>query len=163
MQGQYSGGAGNTCIAGMSTDIACGELFTIGELDKVWILGDIYEVDLARVHIGAAATVSVVAYPDRTFKGTVDWLSGSLDPSTRTAKVRCTFENPERLLRPMMYSTVHIATAERKALAIPPEAVVHLGEYKVAFVQTARGATARCASSACRSTSTSVGPPIGSP
>ena len=122
VQGQYTGGATQ-------------ELFTIGELDRVWVLGDIYEIDLARVHVGATAQVSVVAYPDRPFKGTVDWVSGSLDPNTRTAKVRCTFDNPDRLLRPMMYSTVQIATEQRKALAIPPDAVVRMGEYKVAFVQ----------------------------
>jgi cobalt-zinc-cadmium efflux system membrane fusion protein len=123
VQGQYSGGATQ-------------ELFTIGEIDRVWVLGDIYEIDLARVRVGAKAQVTVVAYPDKVFTGTVDWISGSLDPNTRTAKVRCTFDNPDKLLRPMMYSTVQIATEQRKALAIPPEAVVRLGEYKVAFVQT---------------------------
>jgi cobalt-zinc-cadmium efflux system membrane fusion protein len=122
VQGQYSGGATQ-------------ELFTIGEIDRVWILGDIYEIDLARVHVGAKAQVTVVAYPDKVFTGTVDWISGSLDPNTRTAKVRCTFDNPDKLLRPMMYSTVQIATEQRKALAIPAEAIVRLGEYKVAFVQ----------------------------
>ena len=126
VQGQYSGGATQ-------------ELFTIGEIDRVWILGDVYEIDLARVHVGAKAQVTVVAYPDKVFTGTVDWVSGSLDPSTRTAKVRCTFENPDKLLRPMMYSTVHIATEQRKALAVPPEAVVRLGEYKMAFVELGDG------------------------
>jgi cobalt-zinc-cadmium efflux system membrane fusion protein len=122
VQGQYSGGAMQ-------------ELFTIGELDRVWVLGDIYEIDLARVHVGEAAAVTVVAYPGKTFNGTVDWLSGSLDPVTRTAKVRCTFDNPDRLLRPMMYTTMQIAVEQRKAVAIPPSALMRLGEYKVVFLQ----------------------------
>jgi membrane fusion protein, heavy metal efflux system len=135
VQGQYSGGAGNTCLPGLTTNAACGELFTIGELDKVWVLGDLYEVDFPRVHVGATAKVTAVAYPGRALTGTVDWVSGSLDPSTRTAKVRCTFDNPDRTLRPMMYSTVQISVDPTKALAIPRAALVRLGEYDVVFLQ----------------------------
>ncbi len=124
VQGQYSGGTTQ-------------ELFTIGELDRVWILGDIYEIDLARVRVGQPASVTVVAYPGKIFKGTVDWVSGSLDPVTRTAKVRCTFDNPDRLLRPQMYSTMQIAVDQRKAVAIPSTAILHMGEYKEVFVQLA--------------------------
>jgi cobalt-zinc-cadmium efflux system membrane fusion protein len=137
VQGQYSGGAGNNCIAGLTSNAVCGELFTIGQLDKVWMIGDIYEIDLARVHVGAAAKVTTVAYPGRVFTGVVDWVSGSMDSNTRTAKIRCTFDNPDGKLRPMMYSTVQIAVDERKALAIPRSAIVALGDYKVVFVQVA--------------------------
>ncbi len=122
VQGQYSGG---TTM----------ELFTIGELDKVWVIADLYEMDLARVHVGSPAVVTVVAYPGTVFKGTVDWVSGMLDPNTRTAKVRATFDNPDRLLRPEMYSTVQISVDQKKALAIPRNALLRLGEYKVVFTQ----------------------------
>jgi membrane fusion protein, heavy metal efflux system len=122
VQGQYSGGATQ-------------ELFTVGELDKVWVLADLYEMDISRVHVGTPADVTVVAYPDRIFKGQVDWVSGMLDPSTRTAKVRCTFDNPERLLRPEMYATMQISVDQKRALAIPRNALLRLGEYKVVFVQ----------------------------
>jgi len=139
VQGQYSGGAGNNCIAGITSNAVCGELFTIGELDKVWILGDVYEVDMARVHMGAPATVTTVAYPGLAFAGTVDWVSGSLDPSTRTAKIRVTLDNPEKKLRPMMYTSVAISVDQRKAVAIPRTAVVRMGEYKVVFLEVGQG------------------------
>lgn len=135
VQGQYSGGAGNNCIPGITTNTTCGELFTIGELDKVWVLGDVYEIDLGRIHLGAQATVSTVAYPGEVFTGTVDWVSGAMDANTRTAKVRCTFDNPDGKLRPMMYSTVQIAADAKKAIAIPRSAIVRLGEYTLVFVQ----------------------------
>jgi cobalt-zinc-cadmium efflux system membrane fusion protein len=136
VQGQYSGGAGNNCLPGsLTSNAVCGELFTIGQLDKVWLLGDLYEIDMGRVHVGAAASVTTVAYPGQVFTGTVDWVSGSLDPNTRTAKVRCTFDNPDGKLRPMMYATVQIAVDQRTALAIPRTALVRLGEYNVVFVQ----------------------------
>src|SRR5580658_8468 len=122
VQGQYSGGA-------------TVELFTIGELDKVWVLGELYEMDFARVHKGAPATVSVVAYPGKVFKGEVDWVSGALDPNTRTAKVRCTFENPDKVLRPMMYATVQISVEQEQALAIPRNSLLRLADKTAVFVQ----------------------------
>jgi membrane fusion protein, heavy metal efflux system len=124
VQGQYSGGA-------------TVELFTIGELDKVWVLGDLYEMDMARVKVGAPAQVSVVAYPGKIFTGKVDWVSGSLDPNTRTAKVRCTFDNPDKLLRPLMYATVQISVDQETALAIPRNALLRLGAETSVFLKVA--------------------------
>lgn len=122
VQGQYSGGATQ-------------ELFTVGEIDKVWVIADLYEMDIARVHVGTPADVTVVTYKDKTFKGQVDWVSGMLDPATRTAKVRCTFDNPDKLLRPEMYATVQISVDQTRALAIPRNALLRLGEYKVVFIE----------------------------
>jgi len=127
VQGQYSGGATQ-------------ELFTIGELDRLWVIGDVYEMDFARVHVGVPADVSVVAYPGRVFHGKVDWVSGSLDPGTRTAKVRCTFENTERLLKPMMYATVELSVDQKKSIAIPRNSLMRLGDSKVVFIETSEDA-----------------------
>jgi cobalt-zinc-cadmium efflux system membrane fusion protein len=122
VQGQYSGGTAQ-------------ELFTIGELGQVWVLGNVYEMDLARVHVGTPASVTVVAYPGKFFKGSVDWVSGTLDPNTRTTTVRCTFDNPDKLLRPMMYATAQISVDQKRVLAIPRNALLRLGEYKVVFTE----------------------------
>ena len=121
VQGQYSGGNSP-------------ELFTIGNLDKVWVLADVFEVDLPRVKPDAPAAISVVAFPGKVFNGSVDWISGSLDPQTRTAKVRCIIDNSEHLLRPEMYATVGIQTEARRKLAIPRSAVLRLGDRMVVFV-----------------------------
>jgi cobalt-zinc-cadmium efflux system membrane fusion protein len=126
VQGQYSGGANQ-------------ELFTVGELDHVWVIGDLYEMDFARVQKGAPAIVTVVAYPGKVFKGTVDWVSGSLDPNTRTAKMRCVFDNTDRALRPMMYATVQISVEQKTALAIPRGALLRLGDQKIVFIEVGAG------------------------
>jgi cobalt-zinc-cadmium efflux system membrane fusion protein len=126
VQGQYGGGTAQ-------------ELFTVGELDQVWVLADLYELDLSRVEVGQKAVVRVVAYPSKVFEGKVDWVSGMLDPNTRTAKVRCTFDNPDRLLKPEMYATIAISVEERKELAIPKGSVLRLGDQTIVFVQ--RGTT----------------------
>jgi membrane fusion protein, heavy metal efflux system len=93
-------------------------------------------MDLGRVKKGARVTVRVVSYPSRIFEGTVDYVSGQLDPTTRTAKMRCTIQNPDRELKPEMYATVSVSVAERKALAIPRSAMLRLGDQTVVFVQT---------------------------
>jgi membrane fusion protein, heavy metal efflux system len=122
VQGQYSGGSSP-------------ELFTIGSLDQVWVLGNVYEMDLARVRVGASVVVTVVAYPGKEFRGQVDWVSGALDPNTRTATVRCTFDNPDRLLRPMMYATARISVDQKRVASIPRNALLRLGASKVVFTQ----------------------------
>ena len=122
VQGQYGGGQAI-------------ELFTVGRFDRVWIVADLYEMDLARVSVGAPATVRAISYGNRVFRGKVDWVSSMLDPTTRTARVRCTFDNVDELLKPEMYTTVEISVDQRRTLAIPRDAVLRLGEYRTVFVQ----------------------------
>ena len=123
VQGQLSGGAAP-------------ELFTVGSIDTVWVYADVYEADLARVRPGAPVEVKVIAWPDRTFSGRIEWLSSTLDPVTRTARLRCPLQNPGHELLPEMYATVTIATPARKALVVPRSAVLHVGEERVVFVQS---------------------------
>lgn len=123
VQGQYSAG-GNVA-----------ELFTIGRIDELYLMGEVYEVDLPSVRRGAEAELQVAAYPGRTFRGRVDWISDVLDPVLRTAKVRCVLQNRERLLRPEMYETVSIAAPGRHAVTVPREALLRLGDETAVFVQ----------------------------
>src|SRR5262249_42765238 len=101
-----------------------GELFTVGSLDQGWVLAAVFEVDLPQVRVGGPVAVSVVAWPDRKFEGRIDWISGALDPATRTARVRCTLANPDRALKPEMYATAAIAVPKTRALAIPRAALL---------------------------------------
>jgi cobalt-zinc-cadmium efflux system membrane fusion protein len=123
IQGQYSGGA-------------TVELFTIGELDRVWVIADLFEMDLPRVKSGVEVTVNVLAYPNETFTGKVEWISGALDPISRTAKVRCSIANADLKLRPEMFGTATIAVDPDTKLAIKRSAVLLLGEQPVLFAQT---------------------------
>jgi cobalt-zinc-cadmium efflux system membrane fusion protein len=123
--GQYSGGT-------------TGALFTIGDIDTVWVLADVYEADLSRVHPGAVARVHVVTWPDRTFTGIVNWVSGALDPQTHTARVRSVMRNPDRALRPEMYATVALEAPPRRALVIPRTALLRTSEATIVFVDRGR-------------------------
>jgi membrane fusion protein, heavy metal efflux system len=122
VQGQYSGA--NAV-----------ELFTVGEIDNVWVVADVFEMDLARVRQGATVAVRVVSYPHLVYEGRVDWVAPTLDAATRTAKVRCAIANPRRELKPEMYATVSIIVAERRALAVARGAVMHLGDQTSVLVE----------------------------
>jgi multidrug efflux pump subunit AcrA (membrane-fusion protein) len=110
------------------------ELFTIGEIDPLWLLGDVFEIDLPYVKVGDAVSLEVPAYPGRTFHGTIDWISDVIDPVLRTAKVRCVLDNRERLLRPEMYGVASLAVPARPALSVPREALLRQGDETVVFV-----------------------------
>ena len=127
VQGQYSG----------STAV---ELFTIGELDRVWVFADVYEVDLPKVQKEAVVTVKVISYPDKAFQGRVEWISGALDPVSHTARIRCALENPLKELKPEMYATVYIALDETRAVAVPRSSVLRLGDRTVVFIEKGRNA-----------------------
>ena len=110
------------------------ELFTIGELDQLWLLADLYEIDLFRVAVGSPVEITVAGYPGNPIKAKVAWVSGTLDPATRTAKVRCTVPNPGRRLKPEMFAQVAIQVEPGRALAMPRNAVTRIGNQTFAFV-----------------------------
>ena len=120
------------------------ELFTIGSIDDLWLLGDVYEADLPYVKLGAQVTLKLPQYEDRLFRGRVDWISDTLDPVLRTAKVRCVLQNQagqgagprarEAVLRPEMYEVVTISTPVRNSLTVPRDALLRLGDETYVFV-----------------------------
>lgn len=122
-------------VAGQYSSGNAPELFTVGELDRVLVLADLFDQDLARVQEGSKVTVKVSAYPDRSFTGTVEWVSDALDPATRTAKVRCRLDNKDHALKPEMYASVTMEAPGHKATAIPRSAVLRLGDQTVVFVR----------------------------
>jgi cobalt-zinc-cadmium efflux system membrane fusion protein len=112
------------------------ELFTIGAIDHLWILGDVYEMDRPHVNEGDDVELRLPTYPDEVFHGKVDWVSDVLDPVMHTAKVRCVVDNAERLLRPDMYEALQISVSGRRLLAIPRAALMRTGNETVVFVET---------------------------
>ncbi len=122
-------------VAGLYSGGSPVELFTVGALDPVWLVADVFEMDVGRVHGGEHVEIGVVAYPDKLFPGTVDWVSPALDSSTRTARARCTIKNPDRLLMPEMYATVRIEAPGRSVLALPRSAVLRMADQNIVLVE----------------------------
>ena len=119
------------------------ELFTVGQIDPVWVWGDIYERDLGRVRRGQKVAISSVAYPGRAIDGTVDFVGGSLDKDTRTVRIRCAVQNPERLLKPEMYVTLSVELDRKETLALPRTAVLKSGDRQTVLVEDGKAPDGR--------------------
>jgi Cu(I)/Ag(I) efflux system membrane fusion protein len=112
------------------------QLFALATLQRVWLTADIYEDDLARVHVGQPLEAVTAAYPDDVFKGVIDRISPALDPNTHTLQLRCEVQNPDQKLKPQMLARVRIVTRPGAALAVPQEALVFDDDDYYAFVET---------------------------
>lgn len=119
------------------------ELFTIGQADQVWVLADVFELDVRRVKVGSKVAVTLASWPERSFDGKLDWISGALDPSTHATKVRCTFENADGALKPEMFATVRISVDVKKAIAIPRSSVLRFSDQTVVFLDRGMGSDGR--------------------
>ena len=111
--------------------------FTISDLSAVWILCDVYENDLAEVHVGQTADIRVSAYPDKPLTGRISNVGPVLDPairtakvrldlSLRTAKVRIEVHNPGLLRIGMFVSATFHGRKKETRTAIPSSAILHL-------------------------------------
>jgi Cu(I)/Ag(I) efflux system membrane fusion protein len=114
-------------------------LFTIADLSRVWVLADLYEMDIDRVRAGDRATFTVEAFPGRAFAGRIEFVYPTVSSETRTLKVRLSLDNHDGALRPGMYGRVRVAGRGGSALVVPGEAVVNTGEHKYVFLARADG------------------------
>ncbi|HVH66596.1 MAG TPA: efflux RND transporter periplasmic adaptor subunit [Gemmatimonadales bacterium] len=114
-------------------------LCTIADLATVWAVGDVYEKDLASVHVGDSADVTVNAYPGERRRGRITAISSTVDTTTRALKVRVVLANPGLRLKPDMFATIRVVRALRSALVVPQAAVVREGTSAYLFVQTSPG------------------------
>jgi cobalt-zinc-cadmium efflux system membrane fusion protein len=95
-------------------------LFTIADLSRVWILCDVYENMLSRVHLGDFADVRLLAYPEHPLRARVGNISRVLDPNTRAAKVRLELDNPNGLMRTGMFVTAVFRSQQEQLRAVVP-------------------------------------------
>jgi cobalt-zinc-cadmium efflux system membrane fusion protein len=110
-------------------------LFTIADLDRLQILADLYERDLALVKEGQSAVVKVEAYPDIDFPATVTAVGDIVDPATRTIKVRAQVDNKLHKLKPEMFARLQLDVSDTaQFLTVPREAVLELDGRQFVYV-----------------------------
>lgn len=114
-------------------------LFTITDLSKVWIYAAVFQDEIGKVHPGDPAAVTVDAYPGTNFDGRVDFIQPQIDPMTRTARVRCEFNNPKGQLLPGMFARVALDLPMGEQTVIPDTAVLRTGTHNVAFIDRGDG------------------------
>jgi len=121
------------------------KLFVVADLSTVWVVGNVSEKDIAYVHQAATGPnqpveVHVTAYAGEAFQGTVAYVGDVLDPATRTMQVRLTVANPTGRLKPEMFTTIRIASAqEMDTLVVPESAIQQDRDRTFLFVQQAPG------------------------
>ena len=115
------------------------ELYTIVDLSRVWILADIYEYELSFVKAGQKAAVTLSYDPSTVLTGRLNFVYPTLDPKTRTAKVRFELDNTDEKLKPDMYANVELQVNLGTRLAIPQEAIIESGQKQVVFLHLGGG------------------------
>jgi len=108
-------------------------LYRIAPLTRIWIEAEVYESELSLVEAGQAATVSLPHLPGRSLEATIAYVHPTLDPKTRTARLRLELPNPGLALRPDMYANVAIRIERGERLVVPQSAVLHAGERSFVF------------------------------
>jgi len=114
-------------------------LFKLADLSVVWLIADIYEFELPFIRLGLQASVQLSYIPGETFTGKAIYIYPSLNPETRTAKVRFEFPNPHGKLKPEMYANVEIKVHLGHKLAVPEGAIIDTGLRQMAIIDKGSG------------------------
>jgi membrane fusion protein, heavy metal efflux system len=100
------------------------QCFTISDMSEVWVLVNVYQSDLAYVHVGDSVSINTDSYPE-SFHGKISYIAPALDPNTRTLQARIVTDNPARKLKKDMYVTASVlAGVNPNALTVPDAAVL---------------------------------------
>ena len=115
-------------------------LYQIADVSSVWVLADVFERDIAQVKVGQKVRLTINAYPEKIFSGTIAYIYPTLKAETRTVPVRIELANPGGLLKPAMYASVELAVGARdKVVTIPVSAVIDSGTRQIVLLQKAAG------------------------
>jgi RND family efflux transporter MFP subunit len=114
-------------------------LYTIADLSTVWVFAHVFQNDLGRIRIGAPTALTVDSYLGRVFRGRVDFIYPEVDATTRTARVRLVFSNPNLTLKPGMYVNVVLQVPLGNQLVIPVSGVLQSGTRQIVFVDRGSG------------------------
>ncbi|MEO7044893.1 MAG: efflux RND transporter periplasmic adaptor subunit, partial [Ferruginibacter sp.] len=100
-------------------------LFTISDMQDVWVLANVFETDIPKIKDGQPAEVTTLAYPGKVFYGKVDQLNTVLDPLSKAMKIKIVLPNVNMLLKPEMFTNIILAHQEdQQALEIPTKAII---------------------------------------
>jgi cobalt-zinc-cadmium efflux system membrane fusion protein len=115
------------------------ELLRVTDLSSVWVVAQVYEKDLGKVHIGSGASITTDAYPGHVFRGQVSYVDPKVDPQTRTAQARIELANPGQQLKIGMYVNVAFGAlggAGSTVAVVAVAAVQNMGNRQAVFVAT---------------------------
>ncbi|HEY5163237.1 MAG TPA: efflux RND transporter periplasmic adaptor subunit, partial [Terriglobales bacterium] len=110
------------------------ELYTVSDYSTIWVNADIFEYEVPFVKLGQQAEVQLSYYPGKTWRGRVSFIYPTVDPATRTIKVRMEFPNADFQLKPQMFADVKLKIDYGNQIVVPQEAVLDSGKEQTVFV-----------------------------
>jgi membrane fusion protein, heavy metal efflux system len=110
--------------------------FTISDLSYVWVVCDVYENDLANVHVGDTAEFTLNSYPDKIITGRISNIGAVLDPNIRTAKVRIEVRNPGMMRMGMFATATFHGRKKETHTEVPASAILHIHDRDWVYVPT---------------------------
>jgi len=115
-------------------------LYQVTDLSSVWVVADVFEQDIGLVRPGTRASVTLAAYPNMQFAGTITYVYPTLKAETRTVPVRIELQNPNHWLKPAMFAQVELPAGDASpVLAVPDSAVIDSGTRRIVLVQLQEG------------------------
>jgi RND family efflux transporter MFP subunit len=115
------------------------ELYEIADLSSVWVHAEIYEYELPYVHVGQEVSMQLSYFPGKTYAGKITYIYPTIDPATRTAKVRLEFANPGFELKPDMFAEVELKIDYGHQMVVPESAVLDSGNEQTVFIAHPEG------------------------
>lgn len=116
------------------------DLFTIVDLSRIWVLGELYETDIPFIRAGQAAEIELpYSGGGRKLRGRVDFIYPFLDPKSRTVQLRMEFPNPGLLLKPEMFTNITMSVSIGRQVLVPQDAVMNTGTEQYVFINEGNG------------------------
>ncbi|MBX2843679.1 MAG: efflux RND transporter periplasmic adaptor subunit [Flammeovirgaceae bacterium] len=117
-------------------------LFEIADFSKVWLMFDVYEMDIPWIKKGADISLTIQSYPGEEFKGKINYIDPVIDPETRVAKARVEMGNKDQKLKPEMFASAIVEAKLNnypEAVVVPKSAVMWTGKRSVVYVKSKEG------------------------
>lgn len=127
------------CAPGQVIQAGQTQCFTISNMRTVWVMANVYENQLAYVHVGDPVKISTDAYPD-VFKGRISFMGAALDATSRTLQARIDTANSGGKLKKDMYVTATVVAGQIKDALVVPDAAVLRDAQNEPFVYIQSGA-----------------------
>jgi cobalt-zinc-cadmium efflux system membrane fusion protein len=114
-------------------------VLTIADLSTVWVAADVPESSIRLIRVGEPVSITLPAFPDRTFTGRVKRIADQVDPQTRTIKVRAELDNSQGQFRPEMSATIRHSHGSQKSIVVPKSALFQQQDRTTLYIERAPG------------------------
>lgn len=114
-------------------------LYQVVDLSVVWLEGEVFERDFPAIRLGGVVEADFQAIPGKAFHGRITYVYPTLNPETRTGRIRVELRNPRLELKPGMYATILFDAPAASVLSVPRSAVLSTGKRTLVFMKMGEG------------------------